>query len=151
LKNTLERFINFDSVNKIKQSEGANNGRSRLVITAADIQKIEPVIFDSYKTNINIDSIVSCAGYPFYGIKWSINDGKARTAQMKLGPWTTKEDRSNRIVLMDSTMICTYPVSDIISTITPSEYGTWINELLLIHDSVIYARRFYRGVAFVLS
>jgi NTE family protein len=84
LKNTLERFIDFNYVSKINPSEGdkknkyINNegGGSRLVITAADIQKGEPVIFDSYKTNINIDSIVSCAGYPFYGIKWSNKDGR---------------------------------------------------------------------------
>jgi NTE family protein len=84
LKNTLERFIDFEYLNKIKSSEGDKNsnntdhkdGRSRLVITAADIQKGEPVIFDSDKSNINIDSIVSCAGYPFYGVKWSTKDGK---------------------------------------------------------------------------
>ena len=70
---------------------------------------------------------------------------------MNLHPWATKEDRPDRIVLMDSTMICTYPVSDIEATITSNKYGTWMNELLLIHDGVIYARRFYRGVAFVLS
>jgi NTE family protein len=83
LKNTLERFIDSSYLNK-KPSEGDNNnnkndnsdGKSRLVITAVDIQKGEPVIFDSNKTNINIDSIVSCAGYPFYGIKWSTKDGK---------------------------------------------------------------------------
>ena len=83
LKNTLARFIDSSYLNK-KPSEGDNNnnktnngdGKSRLVITAADIQKGEPVIFDSYKTNINIDSIVSCAGYQFYGIKWITKDGK---------------------------------------------------------------------------
>ena len=70
LKNTLERFIDSNYLNK-KPSDGDNNniktnnsdGNSRLVITAADIQKGEPVIFDNYKTNINIYSIVSCAGY----------------------------------------------------------------------------------------
>jgi NTE family protein len=83
LKNTLERFIDFNYVNIIKPSEGDKkndninkDGRSRLVITSTDIQKGEPVIFDNYKTNINIDSIISCAAYPFYGIKWSTKDGK---------------------------------------------------------------------------
>jgi NTE family protein len=57
--------------------------RSRLIITAADIQKGEPVIFDSYKMDIDADSIVACAdsivacaGYPFYGIQWSTKDGR---------------------------------------------------------------------------
>jgi NTE family protein len=49
---------------------------SRLIVSAADIQKGEPVIFDSYKTHIDTDSIVACAGYPFYGIQWSTKDGR---------------------------------------------------------------------------
>ena len=36
----------------------------------------EPVIFDSYKMDIDADSIVACAGYPFYGIQWRTKDGR---------------------------------------------------------------------------
>jgi len=83
LKNTLNQYIDFRYLNKVgdlqKNSHNNNNTndlRSRLIITAADIQKGEPVIFDSYKMDIDADSIVACAGYPFYGIQWSIKDGR---------------------------------------------------------------------------
>jgi NTE family protein len=83
LKNTLNQYIDFRYLNKIgdpeKKSHNNNNTndlRSRLIISAADIQKGEPVIFDSYKMDIDADSIVACAGYPFYGIQWSTKDGR---------------------------------------------------------------------------
>jgi hypothetical protein len=46
-------------------------------------------------------------------------------------------------------MICTYPVHNIIPTI--SDYGRWMNELLEIYDGVIFARKFWKGVAFSLD
>ncbi|MDQ6668125.1 MAG: patatin-like phospholipase family protein [Thermoproteota archaeon] len=83
LKTTLNQYIDFTYLNKVggrdknSHSNNSNNdSRSRLIITAADIQKGEPVIFDSYKINIDADSIAACAGYPFYGIQWSAKDGR---------------------------------------------------------------------------
>lgn len=83
LKNTLNQYIDFTYLNNVgeieKNSHNKNNTndlRSRLIISAADIQKGEPVIFDSYKMDIDVDSIVACAGYPFYGIQWSAKDGR---------------------------------------------------------------------------
>ena len=83
LKNTLNQYIDFRYLNKVgdlqKNSHNNNNTndlRSRLIISAVDIQKGEPVIFDSYKMDIDADSIVACAGYPFYGIQWSTKDGR---------------------------------------------------------------------------
>ncbi|PWU82227.1 MAG: hypothetical protein DLM72_02915 [Candidatus Nitrosopolaris wilkensis] len=88
LKNTLNQYIDFRYLNKIdgdsekntgsKNNNNTNNDdlRSRLIITSADIQKGEPVIFDSYRMDIDADSIVACAGYPFYGIQWSTIDGR---------------------------------------------------------------------------
>ncbi len=51
------------------------------------------------------------------------------------------------------TIICTYPVNDIIPTISDStgSYGKWMNNLLEIYDGVIFARRFWKGVAFNLT
>jgi len=60
--------------------------------------------------------------------------------------------------IMDSTIIFTYPVYDIVTTIKSREYGAWMNEVLTIawmnevltiHNGVMYARQFYRMVAFV--
>jgi NTE family protein len=82
LKNTLNQYIDFSYLNKIGAPENNNRSsnikdfRSRLIITAVDIQKGEPVIFDSHKITIDLDSIVACAGYPFYGIQWSTKDGR---------------------------------------------------------------------------
>ncbi|MDQ6863623.1 MAG: patatin-like phospholipase family protein [Thermoproteota archaeon] len=82
LKNTLNEYIDFTYLNNVSDSEKKSQGnntndlRSRLIITATDIQKGEPVIFDSYKMDIDADSIVACAGYPFYGIQWSTKDGR---------------------------------------------------------------------------
>ncbi|MGB9169234.1 MAG: hypothetical protein WCB31_09940 [Nitrososphaeraceae archaeon] len=49
---------------------------SRLIITATDIQKGVPVVFDNKKTEFNEDIILSAVGYPFYGLKWRKVDGK---------------------------------------------------------------------------
>ncbi|HET7148847.1 MAG TPA: patatin-like phospholipase family protein [Candidatus Nitrosopolaris sp.] len=79
LKNTLSEYIDFRHLNTAghdKNTQGNNDNKSRLIITAADIQKGEPIIFDSYKMDIDADSIVACAGYPFYGIQWSTKDGR---------------------------------------------------------------------------
>ena len=51
------------------------------------------------------------------------------------------------------TVVCTYPINDIISTISDSTglYGKWMNNLLEIYDGVIFARRFWKGVGFNLA
>ncbi len=45
-------------------------------MSSTDIQKSEPVTFDSDTMNIDADKIVACAGFPFYGISWTEIDGK---------------------------------------------------------------------------
>ena len=52
-----------------------------------------------------------------------------------------------------TTVVCTYPVNDIIPTISDSigPYGKWMNTLLELYDGVIFARRFWKGVAFNLD
>jgi NTE family protein len=68
LKNTLHRYVDFTKLN-------AQN-MPRLVVTCTDIKKSKAVIFDSLTTNIDADHLTACAGYPFYGIKWTEKDGK---------------------------------------------------------------------------
>ena len=50
-------------------------------------------------------------------------------------------------------MVCTYPINDIIPTISDSKgsYGKWMSDILEIYDGVIFARRFWKGVALNLS
>ena len=81
LKKTLKQYIDIDKLKKIDRHRNNNNDKdnkapSRLIITSTDIQKGEPVIFDSAYSNIDIDKIVACAGYPFYGLRWTEKDGK---------------------------------------------------------------------------
>jgi NTE family protein len=83
LKNTLNQYIDFRYLNKLvghdkttQRNNDTNDLKARLIISAADIQKGEAVIFDSHKTEIDADNIVACAGYPFYGIQWSTKDGR---------------------------------------------------------------------------
>jgi hypothetical protein len=104
-----------------------------------------------------------------------------RLVQITVHPWTKKEDKPERVVLrcvfktdteeqirlnlkwerdyryrelkgLQGTMICTYPVNNIIPTISDSgSYGKWMNDLLEIYDGVIFARKFWKGVAFSLD
>jgi hypothetical protein len=107
-------------------------------------------------------------------------DALERLSQFALHPWT-KYDHPDRVVLrcifkVDSreqmlsnlewerdyrvrdlkrlrgTMICTYPVNNIIPTISDSgDNGEWMSNLLELYDGVIFARRFWKGVAFALE
>jgi NTE family protein len=79
LKKTLKQYIDIDKLKKIdrhRNNNKDNKAPSRLIITSTDIQKGEPVIFDSAYSDIDIDKIVACAGYPFYGLRWTEKDGK---------------------------------------------------------------------------
>ena len=66
LKKTISRYVDFDFLN--------NKNKTRLVITAVDIQDGNSVIFDSKKRKIDAEHIIACTGFPFYGIKWSKKD-----------------------------------------------------------------------------
>jgi hypothetical protein len=61
--------------------------------------------------------------------------------------------RSKDLKSLSGALICTYPISNIMSTILDSKgsYGKWMNDLLEIYDGVIFARKFWRGVAFDLN
>jgi NTE family protein len=69
LKKTLQKYIDFSRLNN-------HNNIPRLIITCTDIKKSEPVSFDSGHESIDMDSIVACVGFPFYGIKWTEKDGR---------------------------------------------------------------------------
>jgi NTE family protein len=75
LKKTLKHYIDFEMLKKIGLDKNSEK-YSRLIITSTDIQKGEPVIFDTAHMDIDVDKIVACAGYPFYGIRWTEKDGR---------------------------------------------------------------------------
>lgn len=68
LRDTLHRYVDFAKIS-------ATN-IPRLILSCTDIKSSEPVIYDSASTRIDVDHIVACAGYPFYGIEWTKKDGK---------------------------------------------------------------------------
>jgi NTE family protein len=68
LKNTLQKYVDFTRLN--------NHNTPRLIVTSTDIRNSEAVIFDSKTSIIDADHLVACAGYPFYGIRWTEKDGK---------------------------------------------------------------------------
>ncbi|HXT84211.1 MAG TPA: patatin-like phospholipase family protein [Verrucomicrobiae bacterium] len=85
LKDTLSKFIDFDKINyyyktnitnKSKQKKDAVRFTPRLIMSSTDIQKSEPVTFDSDTMKIDADHIVACAGFPFYGLSWTEKDGR---------------------------------------------------------------------------
>jgi NTE family protein len=68
MKNTLQKYVDFTKLNQ--------KNVPRLVVTCTDVKKSEPVIFDSMTANIDAEHLVACAGFPFYGIRWTEKDGK---------------------------------------------------------------------------
>lgn len=71
LKKTLTKYVNF-----ARLTPGSGNGTPRLILTCTDVQKGEPVVFDSQHTNIDVEHLAACAGFPFYGIAWTHKDGR---------------------------------------------------------------------------
>ncbi|HEY7078144.1 MAG TPA: patatin-like phospholipase family protein [Nitrososphaeraceae archaeon] len=86
LKKTLKDYLDADKLKKINHNSNRNDNEhntknddrknTRLIISCTDIQKGESVIFDNAYIDIDIEKIVACAGYPFYGLKWTEEDGK---------------------------------------------------------------------------
>ena len=68
LKRTLERYVDFSKL--------SNKNIPRLIVTCTDIQNSAAVVFDSFTTSIDAEHVVACAGYPFYGIRWTEKEGK---------------------------------------------------------------------------
>ncbi len=82
LEKTLEKYIDFKKLspdakpNKINNNNDSSNNTLRLIITAVDVLSAEPVIFDSYKTQIQMKHLLATIGYPQYGFPWiEVNDG----------------------------------------------------------------------------
>ncbi len=87
LRDTLSKFIDFDKINYYYKNNSVNESilnkdagkrriTPRLIMSSTDIQKSEPVTFDSDTITIDADHIVACAGFPFYGISWTEKDGR---------------------------------------------------------------------------
>ena len=82
LAKTLEKYIDFKKLSpdaRQNYNDNKNNNKdnnTRLIITAVDVLSAEPLIFDSYKTQIQMKHLLATIGYPQYGFPWiEVDDG----------------------------------------------------------------------------
>ena len=82
LTKTLEKYIDFKKLSPDAKQNNVNNknknkdNNTRLIITAVDVLTAEPIIFDSYKTQIEMKHLLATIGYPQYGFPWvDVNNG----------------------------------------------------------------------------
>ena len=84
LGKTLEKYIDFKKLcpsiklnnNNTKNNNVDGKNIPRLIITAVDVLSAEPIIFDSYKMQIQMKHLLGTIGYPQYGFPWSeVDDG----------------------------------------------------------------------------
>jgi NTE family protein len=89
LEKTLEKYIDFKKLSpNVKKGENTNTNNNndgnddnhssipRLIITAVDVLSGQPIIFDSYKIQIQMKHLLATIGYPQYGFPWvDVDDG----------------------------------------------------------------------------
>jgi len=64
LAKTLEKFIDFKKLSPDARQNYNNKDNKRLIITAVDVLTAVPIIFDSYKTQIEMKHLLATIGYP---------------------------------------------------------------------------------------
>jgi NTE family protein len=76
LKNTLDKYIDYkklsaSTINKNYNLKQDNDNKiTRLIVTAVNVLTSEPLVFDSFKINIQPRHLLGCSGYPIYGFPW---------------------------------------------------------------------------------
>ncbi|MDE1830681.1 MAG: patatin-like phospholipase family protein [Thaumarchaeota archaeon] len=68
LQITLNQYVDFQKIGRPESP--------RLIVTSTDIQNAKPSVFDSKYDKIEAGHILASAGYPFYGISWTVKSGK---------------------------------------------------------------------------
>ena len=67
LAKTLEKYIDYS---KLSPSFYSSSSAIHLIISAVNVLKAEPLIFDSAKIDIKPKHLLACCGYPIYGFPW---------------------------------------------------------------------------------
>ena len=79
LGKTLQKYIDFKKLSpEVNSSSSSSNTTKimRLIVTAVNVLTAEPLIFDSFKTQIQLKHILASIGYPNYGFPWvEVEDG----------------------------------------------------------------------------
>jgi len=78
LAKTLEKYIDFKKLspdarqnyNDDKNKNDINKNNTHLIITTVDVLSAQPIIFDSYKIQIQMKHLLATIGYPQYGFPW---------------------------------------------------------------------------------
>ena len=76
LGKTLEKYIDFKKLSPEITSSSSSTKTVRLIVTAVNVLTAEPLIFDSFKIQIQLKHLLASIGYPNYGFSWiEVEDG----------------------------------------------------------------------------
>jgi NTE family protein len=76
LGKTLEKYIDFKKLSPEIISSSFATTAVRLIVTAVNVLTAEPLIFDSFKIQIQLKHLLASIGYPNYGFSWTeVEDG----------------------------------------------------------------------------
>src|SRR5688500_10437765 len=76
LGKTLEKYIDFKKLSPEITSSSSSTKTVRLIVTAVNVLTAEPLIFDSFKIQIQLKHLLASIGYPNYGFSWiEVGDG----------------------------------------------------------------------------
>ncbi|HKO40129.1 MAG TPA: patatin-like phospholipase family protein, partial [Nitrososphaeraceae archaeon] len=69
---TLKKYIDFRKLSSEFKSNSSNSCTTtiRLIVTAVNVLTAEPLIFDSFKMQIQLKHLLASVGYPNYGFSW---------------------------------------------------------------------------------
>lgn len=80
LGKTLEKYIDFKKLSPEMNSSSSFSDTTtktvRFIVTAVNVLNAEPLIFDSFKMQIQLKHLLASVGYPNYGFPWvEVEDG----------------------------------------------------------------------------
>jgi NTE family protein len=79
LGKTLQKYIDFKKLSPEMNSSSSFSNTTktmRFIVTAVNLLNAEPLIFDSYKMQIQLKHLLASVGYPNYGFPWvEVEDG----------------------------------------------------------------------------
>jgi NTE family protein len=76
LSKTLERYIDFQKLSpplperRYDKFPSNFSDNTRLIVTAVNVLNAEPLIFDSFRKQIQLKHLLASIGYPNYGFSW---------------------------------------------------------------------------------
>ena len=79
LGKTLQKYIDFKKLSPEMNSSSSFSDTTktvRFIVTAVNVLNAEPLIFDSFKMQIQLKHLLASVGYPNYGFPWvEVEDG----------------------------------------------------------------------------